>query len=118
MRLPRPAVYPLSIRHKPSAGYNPAVMTDWSRIVFVLYCTTAGLLLLYAPWSPAWDTMLAALPGGLRLLDQPWLRGALSGFGLVHLVWVLHEIEPLLSPPADQPGDRDPRSASKMHADD
>lgn len=73
-------------------------MTDWFRIVFVLYCTTAGLLFLYAPWSPAWDTMLAALPGGLHLLDAPWLRGAISGFGLVHLVWVLHEVETVLSP--------------------
>jgi hypothetical protein len=71
-------------------------MTDWFRIVFVLYCTTTGLLLLYAPWSPVWDTMLSALPGGLHVLSQPWLRGALSGFGLVHLVWVLHELEQAL----------------------
>lgn len=71
-------------------------MSDWFRIVFVLYCTTTGLLLLYAPWSPAWDTMLSALPGGLHLLSMPLLRGALSGFGLVHLVWVLHELEEAL----------------------
>jgi len=79
-------------------------MSDWFRIVFVLYCTVTGLLLLYAPWSPAWDTMLSALPGGLHLLTLPLLRGALTGFGLVHLVWVLHELDAMLFSEPDQDG--------------
>lgn len=68
------------------------------RFIFVLYCTTAGVVLLLAPWTPGWDLMLAHLPQiGLRWLSLPLLRGALSGFGLVHLVWGLHDLRVFLA---------------------
>lgn len=77
--------------------YNRPMVADWLfRLVFVAYCLTVGLLLLYAPWTGTWDALVAAVPGGWRILGRPLLRGALSGFGLVHLVWVLNDLDEML----------------------
>ena len=48
-----------------------------------------------APWLPAWERFAWSLPwtvlrhGAL----SGWGRGALMSFGLVHLIWVLHDFE-------------------------
>ncbi len=62
------------------------------RYVFVLYCATVGVVLVMAPWSPGWDNMLPDLSAEFDLLRLPLVRGALSGFGLVHLVWCVHDL--------------------------
>ena len=66
-----------------------------TRALFILYCVEAGVLLVMAPWSPAWDTSIFRLPGtGLQeILLHTWVRSAISGFGLVHLVWAAHDLE-------------------------
>ena len=47
--------------------------------------------------------MVALLPiSELRVLSVPVLRGALSGFGLVHLVWGIHDLSAFLRPPHDE----------------
>ena len=66
------------------------------RYVFVLYCATVGVVLVVIPWSPGWDRMLSHLPAGFEMLRLPLLRGGLSGFGLVHLVWCVHDLQLLL----------------------
>ncbi|HEX9733554.1 MAG TPA: hypothetical protein VGG06_16400 [Thermoanaerobaculia bacterium] len=81
------------------------------RFVFVLYCLTVGVALLLAPWTLLWDRTVALLPvAALRWLSVPVLRGALSGFGLVHLVWGIHDLSAFLRPPHDEgsqtPGDQ------------
>ncbi len=65
------------------------------RYVFILYCATVGVVLVVVPWSPGWDQMLSFLSPRFELLRLPLLRGALSGFGLVHLVWCLHDVHHL-----------------------
>ena len=70
-----------------------------TRVLFILYCIEAGVLLVIAPWSPAWDTSIFRLSGA-RVQDvllSPVTRGAISGFGLVHLVWAAHDLELWLS---------------------
>ena len=68
------------------------------RFIFILYCLEAGVLLLFIPWSPFWDRTLIQIPfewvrtAGLH----PWVRGAVSGFGVVHLIWALHDLISLL----------------------
>ena len=62
------------------------------RYVFILYCATVGTVLVVVPWSPGWNQMLSHLSSSFELLGSPLLRGALSGFGLVHLVWCLHDL--------------------------
>lgn len=65
------------------------------RFLFIVYCVDAGIVLLMVPWSPYWDHQLIALP--LAALDsaalQPWVEGAVSGFGLFHLVWAAHDFD-------------------------
>lgn len=72
--------------------------TSLFRVFFILYCIEAGLLLLLAPWSQGWDRAFYQLPSGaLRALAlRPLVRGALSGFGLVHLVWSAHDLAELI----------------------
>lgn len=69
------------------------------RVSFILYCIEAGIFLLFAPWSPVWDQTMVRIPlEGLRMLSlNPLFRGAVSGFGLVHLVWGAHDLDALLS---------------------
>lgn len=65
--------------------------------VFIFYCVTAGLLLLFAPWGPLWEGILSRFHGAALadLLSLPLARAAVSGFGLVHLVWALNDLESL-----------------------
>ncbi|MEM9552963.1 MAG: hypothetical protein AAGC60_01805 [Acidobacteriota bacterium] len=76
----------------------PMALESIVRFVFVLYCTSVGVALLMLPWTPGWDFMILHLPPSLRILHSPFVRGALSGFGLVHLVWGLHDLNVLLLP--------------------
>src|SRR5262245_40788963 len=65
------------------------------RLFFVIYCFEAGLLLFFAPWFEEWDRiMMQIVPfQGLRgFLLHAWVRGAITGFGLVHLVWGAHDL--------------------------
>lgn len=64
------------------------------RLVFILYCLEAGLLLLVLPWTPLWDHTLVQIPFDTirNFLLLPVVRGAVSGFGAVHLIWVLHDL--------------------------
>ena len=63
--------------------------------LFILYCVEVGTLLVMLPWSPWWDRLAVGLPlaelqlGALR----PWARGAVTGFGLLHLVWGAHDLD-------------------------
>lgn len=64
------------------------------RAFFIIYCMEAGFFLLFGPWSAGWDRTILLLPSApLRhALLHPVLRGAVSGFGLVHLVWSMHDL--------------------------
>ena len=69
------------------------------QIFFIIYCFEAGFLLLVAPWLPFWDAAVMQMAaGGLRMLFlHPMLRGAVSGFGMIHIVWGLHDVLVLLT---------------------
>ena len=92
----------------------------WSslvRLLFVIYCVEAGLFLVIAPWLEFWDLLVArsalsqAHLGPFLLL--PWVRGAVSGFGLVHLIWGVHDLERLLLRPrrSEAPAAKSDRAA-------
>ncbi|HVR99640.1 MAG TPA: hypothetical protein VMW27_23655 [Thermoanaerobaculia bacterium] len=68
------------------------------RFIFILYCLEAGVLLLFLPWSPFWDRTIIQIPfEWIRIVGlHPWTRGAASGFGVVHLIWALHDLVSLL----------------------
>ncbi len=66
-----------------------------SRFLFILYCVEAGLVLSLAPWNTVWDRLVVQLPNtaARNALLLPLARGAVTGFGLVHLVWGLHDVQ-------------------------
>lgn len=68
-------------------------------VLFVIYCLEAGLFLVLAPWNGGWDRLAFQMPlDALRgLLLTPGFRGAVTGFGLVHLVWGLHDLHALFT---------------------
>lgn len=65
------------------------------RFLFILYCVEVGTLLVMLPWSPIWDRLALGLPGiELQLAAlRPWVRGVITGFGLLHLVWGAHDLD-------------------------
>ncbi len=78
-------------------GYNLRLVrfSTMIRLFFILYCFEAGLLLLFAPWFPEWERiMMQVLPFQVlrSLVVQAWFRGAVTGFGLVHLIWGAHDL--------------------------
>ena len=77
--------------------------------VFVAYFSIVGLVLILIPWSPGWDHMLLALERPeFQIFKTSIARSALSGFGLVHLVWALHDLRSLFqgdAPDPSTPGD-------------
>ena len=62
-----------------------------SAIVFILFCLELGLFLLIYPWTEGWDHNLFASSVPVLAWNQwwhsPFLKGALSGLGLLN-IWV------------------------------
>ena len=80
---------------------------------YIGYLVNVGLLLVILPWSRAWGRLLTMLPLDTAIgFDQPWLRGTISAFGVLHLLLVLWElVHPTLLTPVIQPPSQDnPRS--------
>ena len=84
-------------------------------LFFILYCVEAGVFLVMAPWSGAWESLLAHFPiASVHVfLLTPLGRGAMTGFGLIHLVWGVHDLESWLANrrsrrPSIPPHDCDP----------
>ena len=57
-------------------------------LFFALYCLEAGLFFLIVPWTTIW-TLNPLLHGNLSIgmmADNPFVRGFVSGVGLLHLI--------------------------------
>jgi hypothetical protein len=76
---------------------SPGIPASWwerlrSRlggVLYVLLCVEIGIFLLVMPWSPVWDRslLLRYYPLLRPVLMSSYLRGAISGLGLVN-VWL------------------------------
>lgn len=64
------------------------------RLLMATYFVEVGLLLLVIPWSTFWDrnTLLEAVPAVHAFTRNPFLRGAISGLGLLNLCAGLAEV--------------------------
>ena len=63
-------------------------------LFFALYCLEAGLFFTVAPWTRLW-TMNPLLHPTLEiglLADNPFVRGFVSGVGVVHLIVGIREL--------------------------
>lgn len=85
---------------------TPAVPTDPSsradssvksrrilRIVLALFCFEIGLILLLLPWTLLWDRnyFFSLSVAAQRLLLSSYVRGGVSGLGLVNLWFAASE---------------------------
>jgi hypothetical protein len=65
-----------------------------SRLLFAAYFLEAGLVLVLAPWSVFWDRNLfaAAYPSMRPFLQNAFVRGAVSGVGVITVLAGLAEV--------------------------
>lgn len=57
-------------------------------LFLALYCVEAGVFFLVVPWTKVWtlNPLLHNNPAIAMWADNPWVRGLISGFGVVHLL--------------------------------
>lgn len=57
-------------------------------LFFALYCLEAGLFFLIVPWTMVWtlNPLLHSNLGVGMIADNPFVRGFVSGVGLLHLI--------------------------------
>ncbi len=60
-----------------------------SLVIFVIFCIELGMLLAVLPWTPVWvnNGLVAAYPLLKSILQQNFVRGLVTGFGLVD-IWI------------------------------
>jgi hypothetical protein len=68
------------------------------RLLFVAYFLEVGLLLVLVPWSAFWERnyFVEMFPSLLELLRNNYLRGGVSGLGVVNLLVGFHDLSDLL----------------------
>ena len=71
------------------------------RLLLTAFFFEAGLVLLIMPWSIYWEQnyFLQALPVVQTFINNDFVRGAVSGLGLVNLLAGLGEIWTFLTTP-------------------
>ncbi len=69
------------------------------RLVFVAFFLEVGLLLLVVPWSAFWDQnyFISAWPGLRPIITNDFVRGAVTGLGVVNLLGGLADLAGLFS---------------------
>ena len=60
-----------------------------SLVVLVVFCIELGMLLAVLPWTPVWvnNSLLAAHPLAKSILQGNFVRGIITGLGLVD-IWI------------------------------
>jgi hypothetical protein len=60
-----------------------------SLVIFVIFCIELGMLLAVLPWTRIWteNSLLAAYPRWRALVQDNFVRGIITGIGLVD-VWI------------------------------
>jgi hypothetical protein len=67
----------------------PIWMQRTTMVIFVVFCIELGLFLSVLPWTPAWrdNNLLSRYPDVKDFLQHGFVRGAITGLGLVD-IWV------------------------------
>jgi hypothetical protein len=58
-------------------------------VVFVLFCLEVGIILTVLPWTRLWtdNSLLVSFPALKEFLDYGFVRGLVSGLGLID-IWM------------------------------
>jgi hypothetical protein len=74
----------------------PAPRYRWyhkvAAVLFITLCLDIGLFLLIGPWTEYWDNFAAFVRAWRPYLDNMYVRGAISGLGMVNLYISLGEV--------------------------
>ena len=78
-----------------NSGHSPGPQRRhryWQKIqavVFILFCLEMGIVLVLFPWSALWDQnyFFGLAPRWNRIFFSSYLRGAISGLGVVN-IWI------------------------------
>jgi hypothetical protein len=75
-------------------------MTRLLRVVLLLLWLELGLMLILVPWSDMWDInyFLYQYPALGLIMKNPYLRGAISGLGLMNVLFALEAFRRRTSP--------------------
>jgi hypothetical protein len=63
-----------------------------SAVLFITFCLDIGLFLLIFPWTDYWDNFAAFVRAWRPYLDNMYVRGAISGLGVLNLYISLGEV--------------------------
>ena len=64
-----------------------------SAVLFITFCLEVGIFLVLFPWTPYWDSnYFSALRPWRQYWDNMYVRGAISGLGVVNLYISLVEV--------------------------
>lgn len=68
------------------------------RLLLVAYFIEVGLLLVLVPWSPFWERnyFVTAFPAIHSIIRNHYVRGGVSGLGVVNLLMGFNELASLL----------------------
>jgi hypothetical protein len=73
------------------------------RLVYIAFFIEVGLLLVFVPWSGFWDNnyFSAAWPSLRPILSNNFLRGAVTGLGIVNLCAAAADVVVILTGTSD-----------------
>jgi len=79
------------------------IVNVFSRLLLALYLLEAGLLLVITPWSRFWDRnyFTALWPWLDLVMSNPFMKGAVSGVGIVSVLAAIGEILALITRSSD-----------------
>ena len=94
---PPPEGMPLPpLAAEPAAPEPPPPHYRWfhkvSAVLFITFCLDIGLFLLIFPWTDYWDNFAAFMHVWRPYLDNLYVRGAISGLGVLNLYISLGEV--------------------------
>lgn len=86
---------PAETEHTPPE-VAPAPRYRWyhkaGAVLFITLCLDVGLVLLIFPWTEYWDNFAAFVHAWSPYVDNLYVRGAISGLGVVNLFISLGEV--------------------------
>ena len=71
----------------------------FSRVLFIIYCVEAGAVFLLLPWGASWERTIVQIPSELLRVSllHPFARSLVSAFGVLHLIWAMHDLQAIVS---------------------
>ena len=76
-------------------------------VLYASYLVNVGFLLVLLPWSELWPHLVLMMPARVAaVVDHPAVRGAVSAFGVLHLLLLAAEFVYPQRPMEPRPRDR------------